>query len=51
MKNRMLYFIGIAGNFLLLTYAVVLIVGIGGGWLDRELWLHSDIAKIRGLLS
>lgn len=50
MKNRMLYLIGIAGNFLLLIYAVVLIVGIVGGWLDRELWLHSDVAKIAQLL-
>lgn len=50
MKNRMLYIISITGNFLLLIYAVILIVGIGGGWLDRELWLHSDIAKIAQLL-
>lgn len=50
MKNRMLYLIGIAGNFLLLIYAVILIVGIGGGWLDRELWLHSDVAKISQLI-
>lgn len=50
MKNRMLYLIGIIGNFLLLIYAVILIVGIGGGWLERELWLHSDVAKISQLL-
>ncbi|MBD5253215.1 MAG: hypothetical protein HDS51_03180 [Barnesiella sp.] len=50
MKNRILYLIAIGGNFLLLFYALVLIVGIGGGWLDRELWLHSDVAKITQLL-
>lgn len=50
MKNRMLYLISIVGNFLLLVYAVVLIIGIGGGWLDRELWLHSNVAKIAQLL-
>lgn len=50
MKNRMLYLISIVGNFLLLLYAVILIVGIGGGWLDRELWLHSNVAKIAQLL-
>ena len=50
MKNRMLYLIAIAGNFLLLIYAVILIVGISGGWLDRELWLHSDMAKVAQLL-
>ena len=32
MKNRMLYLVAIAGNFLLLIYAVILIVGISGGW-------------------
>lgn len=42
----MLYLIGILGNFLLLVYAVILIVGISSGWLDRKLWLHSDVAKI-----
>lgn len=46
----MLYLIGIVGNFLLLVYAVILIVGISSGWLDRELWLHSDVAKIAQLL-
>lgn len=50
MKNRMLYLVAIAGNFLLLGYALILIVGIGSGWLDRELWLHSDVAKIAQLL-
>ena len=50
MNNRMLYLISIIGNFLLLVYVVVLIVGIGGGWLDRELWLHSNVAKIAQLL-
>ena len=50
MKNRLVYLIGIAGNFLLLIYAVILIVGIGGGWIDRELWLHSNGAKIVQLL-
>ena len=50
MKNRMLYIAAIVGNLLLLAYAVVLIVGISGGWLDRELWLHSDVAKIAQLL-
>lgn len=50
MKNRMLYLISITGNFLLLIYVVILIVGIGGGWLDRELWLHSDVAKMAQLL-
>lgn len=50
MKNRMLYLVAIAGNFLLLIYAVILIVGISGGWLDRELWLHSDVAKVAQLL-
>ncbi len=50
MKNRTLYLISIVGNFLLLVYALILIVGIGGGWLDRELWLHSDVAKIAQLL-
>ena len=48
--NKLLYISAIVGNFLLLIYAVVLIVGIGGGWLDRELWLHSDVAKIAQLL-
>ncbi len=46
----MLYLISIIGNFLLLVYVVVLIVGIGGRWLDRELWLYSDVAKIAQLL-
>ena len=41
----MLYLVAIAGNFLLLGYALILIVGIGSDWLDRELWLHSDVAK------
>ena len=50
MKNRLLYLIGIAGNFLLLIYVVILIVGICGGWLECELWLHSDVAKIAQLL-
>ena len=50
MKNRTLYLISIVGNLLLLVYALILIVGIGGGWLDRELWLHSDVAKIAQLL-
>lgn len=50
MKNRLVYLIGIAGNFLLQIYAVILIVGIGGGWIDRELWLHSNGAKIVQLL-
>lgn len=49
MKN-LLYISAIAGNFLLLIYAVILIVGISGGWLDRELWLHSDVAKVAQLL-
>lgn len=48
--NKLLYISAIIGNFLLLVYAVVLIVGIGGGWLDRELWLHSVVAKIAQLL-
>lgn len=50
MRNRMLYLVAIAGNFLLLIYAVILIVGISGDWLERELWLHSDEAKIAQLL-
>ena len=50
MKNRMLYLVAIVGNFLLLIYAVTLIVGISGGWLDRELWLHSDVAKVAQFL-
>lgn len=50
MKNRMLYLVAIAGNLLLLIYAVILIVGISCGWLDRELWLHSDVAKVAQLL-
>ena len=49
MKN-LLYISAIAGNFLLLIYAVILIVGISGGWLDRELWLHSDVAKVAQFL-
>ncbi len=49
MKN-LLYISAIVGNFLLLIYAVILIVGISGGWLDRELWLHSDVAKVAQLL-
>ena len=49
MKN-LLYISAITGNFLLLIYAVILIVGISGGWLDRELWLHSDVAKVAQLL-
>ncbi|WP_300956619.1 hypothetical protein [uncultured Muribaculum sp.] len=49
MKN-LLYISAIAGNFLLLIYAVILIIGISGGWLDRELWLHSDVAKVAQLL-
>ena len=48
--NKLLYISAIVGNFLLLVYAVVLIVGIGGGWLDRELWLHSGVAKVAQLL-
>lgn len=50
MKNRMLYLVAIAGNFLLLIYAVILIIGISGGWLERALWLHSDTAKVAQLL-
>lgn len=46
----MLYLISIIGNFLLLVYVVVPIVGIGGRWFDRELWLYSDVAKIAQLL-
>lgn len=49
MKN-LLYISAIVGNFLLLIYAVILIVGISSGWLDRELWLHSDVAKVAQLL-
>ena len=49
MKN-LLYISAIVGNFLLLIYAVILIVGISGGWLDRELWLHSDVAKVAQFL-
>lgn len=49
MKN-LLYISAIAGNFLLLIYAVILIIGISGSWLDRELWLHSDVAKVAQLL-
>ena len=45
-----MYISAIAGNFLLLIYAVILIIGISGGWLDRELWLHSDVAKVAQLL-
>ena len=48
--KKLLYISAIAGNFLLLIYAVILIVGISGGWLDRELWLHSDMAKVAQLL-
>ncbi|WP_300933310.1 hypothetical protein [uncultured Muribaculum sp.] len=48
--RKLLYISAIAGNFLLLIYAVILIVGISGGWLDRELWLHSDVAKVAQLL-
>lgn len=48
--NKLLYISAIIGNFLLLVYAVVMIVGISGGWLDRELWLHSDVAKFAQLL-
>lgn len=48
--NKLLYISAIVGNFLLLVYAIVLIVGIGGGWLDHELWLHSDVARIAQLL-
>lgn len=50
MNNRIIYLTAIVGNFLLLVYAAVLIVGICGGWLDRELWLHSDVAKVAQLL-
>ncbi len=50
MNNRIIYLTAIFGNFLLLVYAAVLIVGICGGWLDRELWLHSDVAKVAQLL-
>ena len=45
-----MYISAIAGNFLLLIYAVILIIGISGGWLDRELWLHSGVAKVAQLL-
>ena len=45
-----MYISAITGNFLLLIYAVILIVGISGGWLDRELWLHSDVAKVAQFL-
>lgn len=48
--RKLLYISAIAGNFLLLIYAVILIVGISGGWLDRELWLHSDVAKVAQFL-
>lgn len=48
--NKLLYISAIVGNFLLLVYALILIVGIGGGWFDRELWLRSDAAKIAQLL-
>lgn len=50
MNNRIIYLTAIFGNFLLLVYAAVLIVGICGGWLDGELWLHSDEAKVAQLL-
>ena len=48
--NKSLYITAVVGNFLLLVYAAVLIVGICGGWLDRELWLHSYVAKVAQLL-
>ena len=48
--RKLLYISAIAGNFLLLIYAVILIIGISGGWLDRELWLHSDVAKVAQFL-
>ncbi len=48
--KKSLYLTAVVGNFLLLVYAAVLIVGICGGWLDRELWLHSDVAKVAQLL-
>lgn len=50
MNNRIIYLTAIFGNFLLLVYAAVLIVGISGGWLDGKLWLHSDVAKVAQLL-
>ena len=50
MNNRIIYLIAIVGNILLLVYTAILIVGISGGWLDRELWLHSDVAKAAQLL-
>lgn len=48
--NKSLYITAIIGNFLLLVYAAVLIVGISGGWIDRALWLHSDVAKTAQML-
>ncbi|WP_290154878.1 hypothetical protein, partial [Bacteroides acidifaciens] len=48
--NKSLYITAIVGNFILLVYAAVLIVGISGGWLDGKLWLHSDVAKVAQLL-
>ena len=35
--KKFLYLTAVVGNFLLLAYAAILIVGISGGWLDREL--------------
>ena len=48
--NKSLYITTIIGNFLLLIYAAVLIVGISSGWIDRTLWLHSDVAKTAQML-
>ena len=48
--NKSLYIIAITGNFIMLAYAAIIIVGISGGWLDCELWLHSDVAKVTQLL-
>ena len=49
MKN-LLYISAIVGNFLLLIYAVILIVGISGGWLLIVNCIHSDVAKVAQLL-
>ena len=44
--NKLLYISAIVGNFLLLVYAVVLIVGIGGGWLGRGLCYNDKYQSL-----
>lgn len=50
MNNRMLYLVAIVGNFLLLCYALILIVGIGVDWTEGTYSLISEKEFLRFLI-